>query len=76
MIITYILAPLSILKPFHRISLGVEVGLESTLLSFGNLVIYCSFEEFKGRSLVLVSDDLLWLNQLFLIEGDTGFLYR
>jgi len=59
MIITYILARLSILKSFHRISLGVEVGLESTLLSFGNLVIYCSFEEFKGLSLVLVSDDLL-----------------
>jgi len=59
MIITYILARLSILKPFHRISPSVEVGLESTLLPFGNLAIYCSFEECKGHSLVLVSDDLL-----------------
>ena len=61
---------LSILKPFHRVSPGVEVGLESILLSLGNLVIYCSHKKSKRLSLVLVSDDLLQLHQLFLIKGD------
>ena len=75
MIITSILICLSILKPFYRVSPCVEVGLESTLLSPGNFVIYCPFKEFKCLSLVLVSDDSFQFHQLFLIKGNAGFLY-
>ena len=75
MIITSVLLSLSIFKSFHRVSPDVEVGLESILLSPGNPVIYCSFQEFKGLGFALVSDDSLQFHQLFLIKGDSGFLY-
>jgi len=45
---------------------------------FGNILYqitkYCSFEEFKCLGLVLVSDDFLQFDQLFLIKGNAGFL--
>ena len=71
MTITSMLLHSSILKSFNRVSPRVEVGLESILLSLGNLVIYCSPKKSERLSLVLVSDDLLQLHQLFLIKGDS-----
>ncbi len=64
---------LSILKSFHRVSPGIKMGVESIFLSLGNLVIYCSFEEFKRLGLVLVNDDFLQFHQFFLIKGNGGF---
>ena len=45
-------------------------------MSFCNLFIHHSSEEFQRPSLIVIYDDLLELHQFVLIKGETGFLDR